>query len=122
MKELKFRAFVNGKMRYDVTGFEHGEKNEMTGVFLNGDDYRIGPDCLVMQATGVVDKNGKDIYEGDLVNYLTNHFITKDEGGGFMVKQEVKWVRVGYDFGEWGAEYATISTLVVTGNIYELSV
>jgi uncharacterized phage protein (TIGR01671 family) len=122
MKELKFRAFVNGKMRYDVTGFEHGEKNEMTGVFLNGDDYRIGPDCLVMQATGVVDKNGKDIYEGDLVNYLTNYFITQDEGGGFMVKQEVKWVRGGYLFGEWSTAYAKVSTLVVTGNIYELSV
>jgi hypothetical protein len=24
-RELKFRAFANGKMRYDVTGFEHGE-------------------------------------------------------------------------------------------------
>ena len=70
MNHLKFRAFANGKMRYDVTGFEHGEKNEMLFIFLNGDAYKIGSECEVMQFTGLTDKNGTDIYDGDEVDFV----------------------------------------------------
>jgi len=70
MNHLKFRAFANGKMRYDVTGFEHGTANEMAGVFLNGDFHDIDEECIVMQCSPMKDKNGADIYDGDEVDFI----------------------------------------------------
>jgi hypothetical protein len=91
-RELKFRAFANGKMRYDVTGFEHGEANEMAIVFLNGEPHKIGDDCQVMQFTGLTDKNGKEVYGGDWLKF---------NGGsaGRIVWQKSGWAIRGDDHG-----------------------
>ncbi len=65
-RQIKFRAWADEMIRYDVTGFEHGSDNRMEGIFLDGDYYNM-LDNPVMQFTGLKDCNGVEIYEGDIV-------------------------------------------------------
>lgn len=89
MNNLKFRAVLNGKVRYDVTGFEHGSNNQMDGVFLNGDYHTINEDCVVEQFTGVQGCGGKDVYDGDLIS---NNFGTDKEVVRKVIFQSGGWV------------------------------
>lgn len=62
MREIKFRAFGFGSMIYF-------KKPEDLKWFFGGDSgaERTLTECNLMQYTGLKDKNGVEIYEGDVV-------------------------------------------------------
>ena len=120
MREIKFRAWTNNlnKMIHNVS----------TGVIDIFDEFTDGAipskDCEFMQYTGIKDKNGKEIYEGDIA---TQHKLRAEHLGE-------KNFEIIYYQDECGFEIATLSEdrkeryltplhktieIEVIGNIYE---
>lgn len=90
MREIKFR----GK-RVNDCEWVYGDLLRIHGVPYiypdpapNGwNDYEVIPDT-VGQFTGLLDKNGKEIYEGDIV--------ANDFGNAYIVNMAVEWCTDGY--------------------------
>jgi uncharacterized phage protein (TIGR01671 family) len=62
-REIKFRAWDDGRMVY------------MTGALASISRFFrvIRKDSILLQFTGLKDKNGKEIYEGDVVKCVANN-------------------------------------------------
>ena len=123
MKEIKFRAwdedlkmfvyFQMGKLLPTGTEFE-----EYTKLSTKGVDWQ--------QFTGLTDKNGKEIYEGDVV-HLTKGWRTvekdereKDTGEDF-IEGEVKYFTPYAGFGISGVGFDKLSLfpIEIIGNVME---
>ena len=111
MREIKFRAWDGSEMLPNVVPFG---ADEILSVSPLSVDYRLDKVKAVMQYTGLKDKNGKEIYEGDIVhleNHKRNHKIIYTLGS--FVGKQTKGKFQGYLDGMFF--YRT----EVIGNIYE---
>lgn len=101
-------------------------RNGSTSVPLKFEDERNGEDVILMQSTGLKDKNGKEIFEGDIVR--TTRFLGRaDEIGGFYEYEKDYLGVVKVLEGSWvidtGSDavnlWSEIDENEVLGNIYE---
>ena len=127
MTEIKFRAWMlewddGGKMFYRVMPTEP-DFNQIL-ISFDGDnsfdgDFTVGEDVDLMQYTGLKDKHGVEIYEGDIVDCERHGFTTSIEyyGGAFRCRSE--GVPLSLYIDECYADKDDNNQLEVIGNIYE---
>jgi uncharacterized phage protein (TIGR01671 family) len=116
-REIKFRAW-DGKRMLNNVGFhpsllkslagdpDYGYKEDDEGAYIICPQFA---NYFLMQFTGLKDRNGKDIYEGDILK-SKNHTVI------------VKFHRFGFKFftergGMWSC--SAVNSLSVIGNFYE---
>lgn len=69
MREIKFRAWDENKLtltNYQIVDGMLHFMDKYTGVWIRDDEQKR---FKLMQYTGLKDKNGKEIYEGDIVSF-----------------------------------------------------
>lgn len=105
MKEIKFRAWDKACNKMWIPN--DGDK---VRINLNGsivvEDCWATENTVLMQYTGIKDKNGKEIYEGDILNHIGTF-----QGNFLTVVEDI--LNILYEISSPGGKVKVI------GNIYE---
>ena len=90
MRIFKFRVWDKKLNKFHFSGFSL----TLDGVLTHSDgswSWDFDTNYIIQQSTGMTDKNGKDIYEGDILKWPEGWVYFETLG-------EVKWLTNGYYF------------------------
>ena len=147
MREIKFRGYSKSfSMMFDYDMLEMASagmvdicKRELKKIDPEATELQMGlflptedEDLILMQYTGLKDKNGIEIYEGDIVKIdFDMHFMNlglnkniKDHGNKYEFVGEVKYYDGAFNVDNNKEGYPLfheISPVEIIGNIYENS-
>ena len=123
MRELKFRAWDKvGKKMWKVSSMKFfGEKGDFDLQVEGNEDeeWEKEPEFTVMQYTQMKDKNGREIYEGDICHYIDYYcgdHLYKSGVGEVVFDEGAFHVREATELNS--AEISNLEYRVI-GNVYQ---
>ena len=121
MREIKFKFWFNKRGSF-IRYYDYAVKQDGT-VMIKEEKDGLWFECVkgsfdVLQYTGLKDKNGKEIYEGDIVNVL--NYLNGEIWEGHTHHDEVVFLAGRFNIKKpWCHESLQSSAVEVIGNIYE---
>ena len=121
-REIKFRAYSSHNHKiYSVSNIEWDIDGR---IWVTADDGKNGIELIdeeahLMPYTGLHDKNGREIYEGDVVRTGEDNIGDPDQMIGQVIMREGSWLIENEKKQEAVDLFSEITSREVIGNIFE---